>query len=92
MNTSDLSNIGTYSQFHLANLYQIFFNKKTKALEQKTTVYFRHCEDKDALRRICAGTHPDYETRNKPGTSGDEIVNKAEFDSYWGWSENKGKL
>ena len=74
---------GTYARFHFDNVYQTFFNKVHGRSESKTTVFFRHCKDKDALFKITTGTHPDYRKVDKPGCKNGIIVEKGKFEDYW---------
>lgn len=79
----NLHGLSPYATFHFDNLYCNFLNKVTGKVEQKTTVFFRHMKEPEKLRRITAGTDPDYRHVDKPGCKNNQIINHIEFEKYW---------
>ena len=75
--------LSPYGKFHFDNLYTVFKNKVTGRIEQKTTVFFRHMNDPEKLRRITAGTDPDYSHIDKPGCKNGQIVDYSIYESYY---------
>jgi len=79
----EMHGLSPYAKFHFDNLYTVFKNKVTGRIEQKTTVFFRHINDPEKLRKITAGTDPDYSHVDKTGCKNGQIVDFMAYESYY---------
>ena len=75
--------LSAYAKFHFENIYTVFKNNVTGRIEQKTTVFFRHQNEPEKLRKITAGTDPDYQHIDKPGCKNGMIENFEVYEKYY---------
>ena len=84
--------MSAYGKFHTDNQYCNFKNLVTGKIETKTDVFFKYKKEPEKLRRITAGTDPDYQHIDKPGCRNGQIIDKETFEEYWSGDLIKNKF